>query len=160
MNKLQHPDQWLREAKQSIINNAQESAIQYLEEETRIYENNIYNLSPLVIISIENSTISVIVLIYFTNPNVDTTKVRDRNEMKTYAYAVLYTDFKFDISKPLDFNQIQQAIKIPESQLYVDTMQQVLAGNIQQTLQDIIINLVPNHLSVLYDVLNKVRIHF
>lgn len=160
LNKLQHPDQWLREAKQSIINNAQESAIQYLEEETRIYENNIYNLSPLVIISIENSTISVIVLIYFTNANVDTTKVRDRNEMKTYAYAVLYTDFKFDISKPLDFNQIQQAIKIPESQLYVDTMQQVLAGNIQQTLQDIIINLVPNHLSVLYDVLNKVRIHF
>ncbi|TKH73467.1 hypothetical protein FC676_11715 [Bacillus cereus] len=155
---LLNPDQWLREAKQSIIYNAQESAIEYLEVETQQYENDIYKLSPLVIISLDNSTVNVIVLIYLTNPNVDTTRIRDREEMKRNSYAVLYTDFNFDISNSLDLKQIQQAIQIPRFELYVDTMQQVMAGNIQQTITDIILNLVPQRLSVLFEVFDKVRI--
>jgi uncharacterized membrane protein YheB (UPF0754 family) len=158
LKHLTNPQEMLNEWKKAILHEAEEAIIAYLEEETKQYEiPSIFQLVPLIVLDIKNTTVDVDAYLYVSRPDIDASELRHADRIEAISFAVLRAKFKQDVSQPYNLNQIEEAIKSARFQTLEDSIKAQLTEEFEKNQKDIIVKLIPNYFTKYFAVFERIQ---
>ncbi|PEY66222.1 MULTISPECIES: hypothetical protein [Bacillus cereus group] len=157
IDNITNPQEMVRTWIQKVLSTTEDSTMEFVKNEIKQYEiPQIYQLTPLVKLGANNSTLSVYMFIFISQPNIDLNHIKDENKLNETSYGDLRISLTLDILKP-NINSLSDALKSARFEIRDASIKDQITSKFQGKEGEIIAGIITNQFKEYLDVFKKLQ---